>query len=386
MMNLSQKILLGVVLSFLAFIPIVQADDLGAEIINEETTIDEPIVVHFFEDRLCSVCAAQKDFMLSLQDQYPQMELHIHSISDLDTFHQLAAEYGLEDYRIMAPTTFVRGSFLQFHDFGEKQQKTLIRALNGEQVQENCCLVRIPILNIEVDISNWSLPLIAVLLGAVDGLNVCSIGALILILSIVLIFESRRKTLFYGGLFILTTAVVYGLLVFSWGWVFEMLMGQLPIIRIIVGLATLVGGIFLFKEFLRFYRYGPTCQASENAWARQATERLKKSFDNPKKTFFILAPAVMFFAMVVTIVELPCSIGVPIAFTAILVESGVGLSGYVFYIILYLLFYLSIEIVIFLGAVLTKSIWLAGSKAITWATLVGSLILFYLAFHYLIGI
>jgi len=386
MMHFSQKIFLVIILSFLVFIPIVKADNLEGQIINEEIAINEPIVVHFFEDRLCSVCAKQKDFMVSLQDQYPQMELHIHSISDLDIFHQLAAEYDLEDYRIMAPTTFVRGSFLQFHDFGEKQQKTLIKALNGEQIQEDCCLVRIPILNIEIDISNWSLPLIAVLLGSVDGLNVCSIGALILILSIVLIFESRRKTLFYGGLFILTTAVAYGLLVFSWGWVFEMLVGQLPIIRIIVGLATLAGGVYFFKEFLRFYRYGPTCQASENAWARRATERLKQSFDNPKKSFLILAPAVMFFALVITIVELPCSIGIPIAFTAILVESEVSLSSYIFYIILYLFFYLLIEIVIFLGAVLTKSIWLAGSKAITWVTLVGSLVLFYLAFHYLIGI
>lgn len=386
MMSFSKKVLLGAIISFFVFIPIVQADNFDAGTVNEEIATDEPIVVHFFEDRLCSVCAQQKDFMLSLQEHYPQMELHIHSISDLDAFHQLATEYALEDYRIMVPTTFVRGSFLQFHDFGEQQQETLIKALNGEQIQEDCCLVRTPILNIEIDISNWSLPLIAVLLGSVDGLNVCSIGALILILSIVLIFDSRRKTLLYGGLFILTTAVVYGLLVFSWGWVFEMLIGQLSIIRAVVGLAALAGGIYFFKEFLRFYRYGPTCQAAENTWARQATEKLKRSFDNSKKGFLILVPAVMFFALVITVVELPCSISIPIAFTAILVESGIGLSSYVFYIILYLFFYLLIEIVIFLGAVLTKSIWLAGSKAITWVTLVGSLVLFCLAFYYLIGI
>lgn len=363
------------------FVPLVQADVPEQEIASEEA-----IIVHFFEDRLCPVCAEQKKFMEELKDEYPQMDLRIYPISDLARFHELAAEYELEDYRIMAPTTFVRGSFLQFRDFGERQKKTVIDALEGEEIQEDCCLVKIPFLNIEIDISNWSLPLIAVLLGSVDGFNVCSIGALILILSIVLIFESRRKTLFYGGLFILTTAVVYGLLVFAWGWAFELLVGQLPIIRIVVGLAALAGGLYFFKEFLRFYRYGPTCQASENALARRATEKLKKVFENPKRGLIILAPAVIFFALVITVVELPCSIGVPIAFTAILVESGIGLSGYLFYILLYIFFYLLIEVMIFLGAVFTKSIWLAGSRLITWVTLLGALVLFYLAFHYLIGL
>lgn len=362
------------------FVPLVQADTL------EEPALEEKIIVHFFEDRLCPVCAEQKSFMEELKDEYPQMDLRIYPISDLARFHELAAEYELEDYRIMAPTTFVRGSFLQFRDFGERQKETFINALEGEEIQEECCLIRIPFLNIEIDISKWSLPLITVLLGSVDGFNVCSIGALILILSIVIIFESRKKTLLYGGLFILTTAIVYGLLVFAWGWAFELLVSQLPIIRIVIGLAALLGGLYFFKEFLRFYRYGPTCEVSDNALTRRATEGLKKSFDNPKKGSFLLALAVIFFALVITVVELPCSIGIPITFAAILAESGISLSGYVFYIILYIFFYLLIELIIFLGAVFTKSIWVAGSKAITWITLLGALVLFYLAFHYLIGI
>ena len=379
-MKAFSRIFILISLGAFLFAPLVQADT------PEAPVLEEKIIVHFFEDRLCPVCAEQKSFMEELKDEYPQMDLRIYPISDLARFHELAAEYELEDYRIMAPTTFVRGSFLQFNNFGTRQKETLINALEGGEIQEECCLIRIPLLNIEIDISNWSLPLITVLLGSVDGLNVCSIGALILILSIVLLFGSRKKTLFYGGLFILTTAIAYGLLVFAWGWAFELLVGHLPIIRMVIGLASLLGGLYFFKEFLRFYRYGPTCQASDNALTRRATERLQKTFENPKKGLLVLASAVIFFAIVITVVELPCSIGIPITFTAILAESGIGLSGYVFYIILYIFFYLLIEVIIFLGAVFTKSIWIAGSKAITWVTLLGALVLFYLAFHYLIGI
>ncbi len=51
---------------FLFFSPFV-----SAETVEEE----EKVTVYFFEDRLCSVCKAQKDFMLEIEDDYPQMEL-----------------------------------------------------------------------------------------------------------------------------------------------------------------------------------------------------------------------------------------------------------------------------------------------------------------------
>jgi hypothetical protein len=66
-----------------------------------------------------------------------------------------------------------------------------------------------------------------------------------------------------------------------------------------------------------------------------------------------------------------------------LVEEGVSLLEHILYISIYLLFYMLIEIIIFTGAVLTKKIWIANSRAITWVTLAGALILFYLAFYYL---
>lgn len=356
----------------------------GSGSAETEPTEEEKIIVHFFEDRLCPVCRDQKRFMEEIASDYPEMELRIYSISDTGKLHQLAAEYGVEDYAIMAPTTFIGQNFFQFRDFTEKHKEWLRLALEGETVETDCCMVTIPLFGWEVNIGDWSLPLITLLLGSLDGFNICSIGALILILMIVFVFNSRRKIFFYGAIFILATALIYGVLVFLWGWAFEALVGQLAFIRIIVGLAVLGGAIFFFKEFLRFYRYGPTCQASDNALARRATERLQTAFQSGTRGLYLIG-AIVFFAAVITIVELPCSVGVPIAFIGILTEADLDVSSYVFYILLYLFFYMLIELIIFSGAVITKEIWFAGSRLITWVTLGGSLILFYLAFHYLFG-
>ena len=209
---------------------------------------------------------------------------------------------------------------------------------------------------------------------------------LILILSIVLVFKSRKKIFFYGGLFIFTTVVVYGVLVFMWGQLFRALIGHSEMLSYIVGVAAFFGGVYFFKEFYRFFRYGPTCESSSNKFAIKATKKVQAVFADSRKGTLALATSIMFFAAIITIVELPCSVGIPIAFTGVLTEAGVSLTVFVSYVLLYLFFYMLIEIIIFSGAVFTRKIWIANSKAITWITLLGSLALFYLAYYYILGL
>ncbi len=373
------------ILFFLVFLftasPILANEDLIIE--EGVSSSTEELTIYFFDDRLCPVCRDTKNFLQEKAEEDDNLNLIIYPISDVDRLREMAEEYEVEDFRIMAPSIFMGDNFFQFRDFTSREEEKLLAAIKGETVDKDCCIVKIPFLNIEIDISGWSLPLITIILGSIDGFNICSIGALILILSIVFVFNSKKKIFFFGGLFIITTVIIYGLLVFVWGRLFEVLIGHLEILRIIVGLAALGGGIYFFKEFWRFFKYGPTCQTSESKIAKKATEKVKKVFEKEGQGLIVLAGAVVTFAAVITIVELPCSIGIPLAFSGILVESGVSLTGQIGYILLFLFFYMLIEIIIFTGAVLTKSIWIADSKVITWITFFGSLVLFYLAFYYL---
>jgi len=247
-----------------------------------EDVDDEKVVVHFFEDRLCPVCKKQKDFMLEIQDEYPEMDLKIYSISDTEKLREIADEYGVEDYGIMAPTTFIEDNFFQFRDFTSTHEQMIRDALEGEIVEDDCCVINMPFINMEVNIRGWSLPVITFILGSLDGFNVCSLGALILILSIVIKMESRKKTFFYGGLFIVASALIYGVLVFIWGRLFEAMVGQLEILRLIIGLAALVGGIYFLKDFFKFLKYGPACDSGNVKIKSTATNRLMTAFSDPK--------------------------------------------------------------------------------------------------------
>ena len=100
----------------------------------------------------------------------------------------------------------------------------------------------------------------------------------------------------------------------------------------------------------------------------------------------MLLAGIFLFAAIVTIIEFPCSAVVPVAFAGILAQAGLSSFQYLLYILLFMLFYMLDEIIVFLIAFFSMKIWLASSKAVTWITLAESIILFVLGFYYLFSI
>ncbi|MDD3386783.1 MAG: hypothetical protein PHU17_02380 [Candidatus Pacebacteria bacterium] len=351
-------------------------------VFTENTLANNEATIDFFEDKLCSTCKAQKEFMETIKTDYPQLIINVFNISDTEKLKEIANSHGIYDYKIMAPTSFINGHIFQFNDFTETQKATIINAIEGKYTEEEKNTINF--LNKEIDLNEVPLLLTTIILSSVDGFNVCSIGALILILSIVLVSNSRRKTFIYGGIFILTAAIVYGVIVFAWGKIFELLLGQLEILRIVVGLFSLIGGIYFLNQFLKFLKKGPACDSSNSKIIKNAVDKFQESFTKDKG-FLFLSGSIITFAAIITIVELPCSIGIPLVFVGILAESNLSLLAYLFYILVYLFFFMLIEIIIFTVAVFSKKIWLNDSKTVTWATFIGAVFLFYLAFYYLLG-
>ncbi len=344
--------------------------------------------VYLFEDSRCPDCARQKEFIEEvLLEKYPDLSVVTYQINKSENqqlLREMMKERGVENYTMMVPTTFIGDN--HFQGFYSEDRSLMKKAIEGEYVmgQERGCVIDIPFIG-EVCIGNLSLPLLAFVIGSLDGLNVCSIGALILILMIVLSFESRKKIIFYGGLFILTAVSIYGVLVFAWTALFEALATFIGPINIIIGIAALFGGVYFLKQFIKFLKYGPTCGSSSSKLAVKATEKVKKAFETEGSKALVLVFSVMFFAAVITLVELPCSFGLPMVYGGILANAGLSWMGYVFYIVLYLFFYMLVELIIFAGAVITKEVWIAESNLITWVYLAGTIVLFFLSYYYLIG-
>jgi len=223
-------------------------------------------------------------------------------------------------------------------------------------------------------------------LGFFDGFNVCSLGALVLILALLLNLGSRKRVLLFGGLFIITASVIYAFLILIWYQLFSILSSYLKAMEILIGLLGLGGGIYFFKQFIKFRKFGPACEAIQgDGLVSKFSSKIQETLRGSKGILAGLV-GVFLFATVITIVEFPCSAILPVFFAGSLANAGISAFQEFLYISIYILFYMLDEIIVFLIALFTMKIRLASNKFVIWLSLIEAIVLSAFGLYYLSGI
>ena len=354
--------------------------------------------IYFFYSSICPHCAQESVFLNELKDKHPETKINKFEVFSASENQEVLRNF-YEEYKVpktlwgLVPATFTPEKY--FIGFDEKiaaeiescleecmrPEKEEVSLINTSIIEKK---IKIPFLG-EIEISNFSFPVMAIALGVLDGFNVCSLGALMLVLSLVLALKSRKKILIFGGIFLITTALAYGLLIIFWYKLFEFIAAYLKTMEILIGVLGIGGGIFFLRQFIKLRKRGPVCeQEIGSSIASKFSAKIQNLLkENSVSSFFITVGLILSFAFVITIVEFPCSAVVPVAFTAILVEAGLPTFQYLLYISIFILFYLLDEIIVFLIAFFSSKIWLGPPNVFKWIILLEAAILFFLGFYYL---
>ena len=135
-----------------------------------------------------------------------------------------------------------------------------------------------------------------IITALIDSINPCAIGVLILLISIMLAFKSKREMLFYGLVYVFAVFVTY--LLAGFGILYFLSSVPLYIseyISIAAGLLIIVAGLIEIKDFF-WYGIGITLAIPPKR-AKQIHEMTKK----------ITLPGVILLGIFVAGVELPCT-------------------------------------------------------------------------------
>ena len=81
--------------------------------------------------------------------------------------------------------------------------------------QENKKIVKLPLLG-EVNALSFSLPILTIIMGALDGFNPCAMWTLLFLISLLLGMENRKRMWILGTAFIVASASVYFLFMSAW--------------------------------------------------------------------------------------------------------------------------------------------------------------------------
>ncbi|OGM90157.1 hypothetical protein A2108_02010 [Candidatus Wolfebacteria bacterium GWA1_42_9] len=222
----------------------------------------------------------------------------------------------------------------------------------------------------EVKTKNLSLPLLTAVFGLVDGFNPCAMWVLIFLIGLLLEMQNRTRMWILGTAFIIVSGLVY--FIFMAAWLNLLLfIGFIVWVRPVIGLVAVGGGVWSLKEY--FTKPVAVCAVEDSEKKRTVFEKLKETVK--KENFWLALAGIILLGASVNLIELMCSAGLPAVYTQILSLSQLSVLSYYFYLVLYIVFYMLDDIIVFIIAMTTLQLTGLSGKYARWSRLIGGAIL-----------
>ncbi len=239
------------------------------------------------------------------------------------------------------------------------------------QYKDRQVLVNIPFINRTVDLTNYSLPLMAGILGTIDGFNPCAMWVLILFLTALIAVRNKGKMFRVAGLFILAEAVMYYLILTAWLYTWDFV-GLDKWVTPIVGLVGVAGGFFFIRNY---FKAGDTLECEVTDFKKRA-EISKKIRDIANKPFtFLTALGIIGLALSVNVIEFACSVGIPQTFTKILQINNISFFQRQIYTFIYIFGYMIDDFLVFGLALFSVEKLQLTTKYSKWMNLFGGILM-----------
>lgn len=209
--------------------------------------------------------------------------------------------------------------------------------------------VELPVLG-HVRAGELGLPLFTLVVGLLDGFNPCAIWVLLFLLSLLANLRDRRRMALIGGTFVVVSGAAYYAFMAAWLNVF-MLIGFSRAVQLVLGGVALVIGALNVKDALGLRR-GPSLHIPEAA--KPGIYRRVRAIVQSKRTLGALAAAAAL-ALLVNVIELACTAGLPAIYTQVLASHDLSGWSHYGYLLLYIAAYMFDDSLMVIVAIVTLS-------------------------------
>lgn len=202
------------------------------------------------------------------------------------------------------------------------------------QAAEPSDAVTLPVIG-EVHWKAIGLPAFTFLVGLVDGFNPCAMWVLLFLLSLLVNLRDRWKILAVAGSFVFVSGAAYFAFMAAWLNVFQ-LIGLLRPAQIALGLMGIGVGMVHVKDFFAFKK-GVSFSIPESAKPK-LYERMRKIVMAESLWGAVIGASTL--AVLVNIVELLCTAGLPAMYTGVLTMQNYPAWMNYLYLLLYIVAYM----------------------------------------------
>lgn len=224
----------------------------------------------------------------------------------------------------------------------------------------------------EIDMKTFSLPVLTLVVAALDGFNPCAMWVLLFLISLLLGMQDRRKMWILGGIFIATSGVVYFLFLSAWLKLF-LFLGFVFWIRLGIGLVAIGSGVMHLRDF---WLKNIACKVTGGEKRQKVFTKLREV--TQKRKFLFALGGIMLLAVAVNMIELVCSAGLPAIYTQVLSLSNLTTGQYYLYLLLYILIFILDDLFVFVAAMVTLHAVGISNKYSHYSNLIGGVLIFIL--------
>jgi thiol-disulfide isomerase/thioredoxin len=230
-------------------------------------------------------------------------------------------------------------------------------------------IVSLPIVG-EINALDFSLPILTIIIGALDGFNPCAMWVLLFLISLLLGMDNRKKMWIMGLSFIAASAFVYFLFMAAWLNLI-LFLGLVIWVRLAIGILALIGGGYNIKKGIK--DKGGGCDVTGGEKRQAIFGKLRGIVKN--KSLLLALLGIVLLAFAVNLVELVCSAGLPAVYTQVLALSDLSTWQYYGYILLYILFFMLDDIVVFAIAMTTLKLTGISTKYSRYSNIIGGVLM-----------
>lgn len=207
-------------------------------------------------------------------------------------------------------------------------------------------------------------------MGALDGFNPCAMWTLLFLISLLLGMKDKKRMWILGATFIVASASVYFMFMAAWLNLI-LFLGLVIWVRIIIGLIAMIGGGYSLKEFI--FNKNSGCKITGNEKRQKVFDKMRLAIQ--QNSLWLALGGIILLAFAVNLVELICSAGLPAVYTQILALNQMNNWQYYLYILLYILFFMIDDLLLFFVAMFTLQMTGITTKYARFSRLIGGLIM-----------
>lgn len=366
---------------------------------------ETPVPVYLFWQQGCPYCAEAKTELRVLSKADPSIqlqEIEVGATAEVDSlFEQTLAHFRYEQAAVPLVVIGDR-SFLGFFADGrstELYRQAVKRCLgqtcpdpiaglikapstdgkskpsvnqsvdNSPVLQSLPQTVQLPILG-QVRVGDLSLPVLTILLAGIDGFNPCAMWVLVFLIGLLLGLKDEKRMWLLGAAFLGATAVMYFVVMAAWLNLI-LFLGVAIWVRAAIGLLAIGGGIYFLREY--WTRDAITCKVTNPGRRQKIMDAFRSVVNSNQLMLSVLG--IMALAVVVNLVELLCSAGIPAVYTQVLALSSLPAVTYYAYIGLYISVFMLDDIAIFATAMLALRVAGLTGTYVRYSNLIGGTVL-----------